>query len=109
MNNILMHFLPVFFFSTSMYMCGTSLAIQWLGLCASSAGDVGPIPNQGGTKIPHAKRHNQKLLFKKKKNIYIYVYIHICRCMCVLATHSSILAWRIPWTEEPGRLQCLGS
>ena len=21
------------------------------------------------------------------------------------ATHSSILAWRIPWTEEPGRLQ----
>ena len=22
-----------------------------------------------------------------------------------VATHSSILAWRIPWTEEPGRLQ----
>ena len=26
-----------------------------------------------------------------------------------VATHSSILAWRIPWTEEPGRLQSLGS
>ena len=26
-----------------------------------------------------------------------------------MATHSSILAWRIPWTEEPGRLQSLGS
>ena len=25
------------------------------------------------------------------------------------ATHSSILAWRIPQTEEPGRLQCMGS
>ena len=25
------------------------------------------------------------------------------------ATHSSILAWRIPWTEEPGRLQSMGS
>ena len=25
-----------------------------------------------------------------------------------LATHSSILAWRIPWTEEPGRLQSKG-
>ena len=25
------------------------------------------------------------------------------------ATHSSILAWRIPWTEEPGGLQSLGS
>ena len=23
------------------------------------------------------------------------------------ATHSSILAWRIPWTEEPGRLQSM--
>ena len=25
-----------------------------------------------------------------------------------LATHSSILAWKIPWTEEPGRLQFMG-
>ena len=25
-----------------------------------------------------------------------------------VATHSSILAWRIPWTEEPGRLQSKG-
>ena len=25
------------------------------------------------------------------------------------ATHSSILAWRVPWTEEPGRLQFTGS
>ena len=25
-----------------------------------------------------------------------------------LATHSSILAWRIPWTEEPGGLQSIG-
>ena len=25
-----------------------------------------------------------------------------------MATHSSILAWRIPWTEEPGRLEAMG-
>ena len=25
-----------------------------------------------------------------------------------MATHSSILAWRIPWTEEPGGLQSMG-
>ena len=25
-----------------------------------------------------------------------------------MAIHSSILAWRIPWTEEPGRLQSMG-
>ena len=26
-----------------------------------------------------------------------------------MATHSSILAWRIPWTEEPGKLQSMES
>ena len=26
-----------------------------------------------------------------------------------MATHSSILAWKIPWTEEPSKLQSLGS
>ena len=26
-----------------------------------------------------------------------------------MATHASILAWRIPWTEESGRLQSIGS
>ena len=26
-----------------------------------------------------------------------------------MATHSSVLAWEIPWTEEPGELQSMGS
>ena len=26
-----------------------------------------------------------------------------------MAPHSSVLAWRIPWTEKPGRLQSMGS
>ena len=26
-----------------------------------------------------------------------------------MATHSSILAWKIPWAEEPGRVQSMGS
>ena len=26
-----------------------------------------------------------------------------------MVTHCSILAWRTPWTEEPGGLQCMGS
>ena len=26
-----------------------------------------------------------------------------------MATHSSTLAWKIPWTEEPGRIQSMGS
>ena len=45
---------------------------------ASNAGDLGLIPELGNP-------------LEKRK-----------------ATHSSILAWRIPWTEEPGRLQSMG-
>ena len=26
-----------------------------------------------------------------------------------MATHTKILAWKIPWTEKPGGLQCMGS
>ena len=29
--------------------------------------------------------------------------------MDLMAIHSSTLAWKIPWTEEPGRLQSMGS
>ena len=38
--------------------------------------------------------------------MYIYVYVYMEKEM---ATHSSILAWRIPWMEEPGGLQSTGS
>ena len=55
--------------------------------------------------------------------IYIYIYTHthwimyiyVCVCVCVytsekaMAPHSSTLAWKIPWTEEPGGLQSMGS
>ena len=41
------------------------------------------------------------------------LYLCFCVCMCIIqramATHSSILDWRILWTEEPGRMQSMGS
>ena len=43
---------------------GTSLAVQWLRLCVSTAGGVGSTPGRG-TKISHAGQRDQK---KKKKN-----------------------------------------
>ena len=46
---------------------------------ACSAGDPGSIPGSGGSL---------------EKG---------------MATHSSILAWKIPWTKEPGELQSMGS
>ena len=73
------------------------------------------------------------LQYCKVNNIYIYIYIWtslvaqtIRRLPTMretrfqslggedplekeMATHSSILAWKTPWTEEPGRLQSMGS
>ena len=58
--------------------------VQWLGLCASTAGSTGSVPG-GGTKIPHASRQSQKAknksikLEKKKKphinKIILYVFV----------------------------------
>jgi len=41
---------------------------------------------------------------RKSKNEGIYVYIS----GKAIAPHSCTLAWKIPWTEEPGRLQSMG-
>ena len=58
--------------------------VPWLRLRASNTGAVGSISGQG-------------IRF---------------RMLCVekaMAPHSSTLAWKIPWAEEPGRLQSMGS
>ena len=36
-------------------------------------------------------------------------YVVVAHWEKAMATHSSTLAWKIPWTEEPGRLQSMGS
>ena len=61
-----------------------SVRIRWIGgsdgkESACNMGDLGSIPGSG--RFPGEGK----------------------------ATHSSILAWRIPWTEEPGRLLLIGS
>ena len=38
-----------------------------------------------------------------------FVCCHFSDSKTATATHSSTLAWKIPWTEEPGRLQSMGS
>ena len=38
-----------------------------------------------------------------------FVCCHFSDSETAMATHSSTLAWKIPWTEEPGRLQSMGS
>ena len=41
--------------------------------------------------------------------ICIYIHIYIVYTEKAMAPHSSTLAWKIPWMEEPGRLQSMGS
>ena len=45
------------------------------------------------------------LLFHILNLIKVHVYVNSEKAM---APHSSTLAWKIPWTEEPGRLQSMG-
>ena len=45
----------------------------------------------------------------KSRDITLPTKVHLVKAMeKAMAPHSSILAWKIPWTEEPGRLQSMG-
>ena len=67
--------------------------LQWLRLCTVS------IPGWGTKNIMlHGPKKKNPL--KKKKSTRGHVE---------MATHSSVLAWEIPWTEEPGGLQSMVS
>ena len=50
---------------------GTSLAVQWLRLCASNAGGAGSIPGRGTKMIPHATWRDPKKKKKKKSMVKV--------------------------------------
>ena len=50
-----------------------------------------------------------KLYFTKNLSIFFQVFDFICILEKEMATHSSVLAWRIPGTGEPGELPSMGS
>ena len=54
----------------------------------------------------------QKLLSLIRFHLFIFVFISMTlvgRSEKAMASHSSTFAWKIPWTEEPGGLQSMGS
>ena len=101
--------------------------VQWLRLRTSNKEVIGSIPGCR-TKIPHAtcwpknknKKHTERLL-SATNMVQTVKNLPAMWEMCVqslnwedslekgMATHSSVLAWRILWTEEPGGLQSMGS
>ena len=100
-------------------LAGPSLVVQGLRLCTPNTGGLGSIPGQGTRSyMPHAvtkTQHSQ--VNEKKKKLAASAGDVETRVQSVdwedpleegVATHSSVLAWRIPWTEGPGGLQSIG-
>ena len=56
-------------------------------------------------------KRNKNIVKRAKEKLERTSYLETSRAIMEeeIATHSNILAWRIPWTEEPGRLQSMGS
>ena len=54
-------------------------------------------------------RRDHKGNVKKNKNVVKYYGSVVTLTEKAMAPHSSTLAWKIPWTEDPGRLQSMGS
>ena len=86
---------------------GTSLAVHILRLCAPDDGGPGLIPGQGTRRaslVAHVVKNLPPMRETQVQSLNKEDPLEKGK-----ATHSSILAWRIPWTEEPGGLQFIGS
>ena len=83
--------------------------VIYLRLHAPNAGDPGLTPTQG------ARFHRASLVAQTAQNLPAVQETQVQSLdredpwEKEMATHSSTLAWRTPWTEEPGRLQSMGS
>ena len=94
--SIFLKFVEIYF--KTYHTCGTSLAVQWLRFCTSTAGGVGSIP---GRVI---RSHVTHCMAKKKKKAYhtlTLVSVHL-KWMCVLqllgvGSSSSVSYWEKSW------------
>ena len=59
--------------------------------------------------LTHQGSPLQRLLTLLRFHIWLVAKAYFKFYVFTMATHSSTLAWKIPWTEEPGRLQSMGS
>ena len=79
---------------------GTSLVVQWLRLCTLNAG--GPSLIQASLVAQTVKN----LPAMQETQVWSLSWEDPLKKG--MTTHSSILAWEMPWTERPGGLQCMG-
>ena len=85
----------------------TFLLVQWLRLGVSSAGCLGLIPAQAMRWASLVAQRLKRL--PAMRETWVRSLGREDPLEKEMATHSSTLAWRIPWMEEPGRLQSVGS
>ena len=70
-------------------------------------GTIGALAN---SKFPIARRVPQREMVATPGTLQLILWGPVgSRTEKAMATHSSTLAWKIPWMEEPGRLQSMGS
>ena len=71
---------------------------------ACNAGDLGSIPVLGTSLVAQMVKHLPTMRETQVQSLDWEDPLEK-----EMATHSSTLAWKIPWTKEPGRLQSMGS
>ena len=91
----------------------------WLRHCTPAAHpDLPYLQNNSHHPLSKLNHHGLDLLAQWMKNLLAMQKIQEMRLWSLgqedpleegMAAHSSILTWRIPWTEEPGRRQSMGS
>ena len=95
--------LPSFTYKTS--TVGTSPLVQWLRLSTPNARGLRLIPGQG---LPGGSMVKNPPADAGDVGDMGLIPGSGRAPKEEMATHSNILAWRIPWTEEPGGLQSIG-
>ena len=88
-------------------VAATDTACSWLKLCYR-------MKQEHRVAITRKPQVKQDLFFFFPSRVEKTCLVHSCQDLVqcsekALARHSSTLAWKIPWTEEPGRLQSMGS
>ena len=68
-----------------------------------------PLSDASPTQLPHVITIMIFLVLTEYMLVSEYNYVYVCLLEREMATYSSILVWGIPWMEEPGGLQSLGS
>jgi len=88
-----------------------------LALRIPGAGESGGLPSMGSHRVRHdwsdlaaaGGASDKELACQGRRcGFHLWVCSREDPLEQKMTTHSSILAWRIPWTEEPGRLQSMG-